>query len=452
MSRSKQQIIDTLKANIIAIDPSLDVDKGPIWNIMIQPVSEELYKLELSTDEIIQLLSFDFDNITTESLETLGKNFGVYRKPRTPSRGSVIFYSYSSPTTDIQIPTGTVCSTSDNEILFQTTTMMYLRANTSFYNPVSKRYEILIPVESINSNVESSVPPYRVNTLQIAVNGIDGCNNIKAISGGYDEETDQDYALRIQEALLASLSDSGGWILRQLGDFEDIFTTQLVPSNDPDFELRSIIKPTLDVFIDGDISVDDVFVYTAIGGETQLNLNLVPIMGVNKVLLNGNPITTWEVVKTGILGSLDEVVTVTLGITLNTSDIIEIQYDFNSLVVQAQDAVQDGLFGTDIVVRNMLDYPLSIEIQASVLSAFSSNEIIDNIYIYSQQWVLENLTTRLFSSISLSEYLKSNIPGISSLKSIVFSEDQYYMVNIKKGFKPSITSNSIVVDIYYTNK
>lgn len=448
MARTLQQIQDDMKQNIIAVDPSMDVDKSPIWNIMIQPVADELYKTELTIDEIVQLLSFDLENIETEQLDNLANNFGVPRKPRTSSRGSVLFYAYSAPDTDIAIPVGTVCGTTDGEVLFQVTKRRSLRANTSFYNPVSKRYEINVPVESISVNVDGSVPPYRVNNIIISIEGIDGCNNAKAITGGYDEETDEELALRVREALLASLSDSGGWIIRQLRDYDEIFTTVLVPSNDSDWDLRSITQPTLDVFIDGDISINESYIYNALGGENYVILDLAPVLSIEKVLLNGEPINSWELQRSGIIGSSFENAIIKLGLVLAIADVVEVQYTFNSIIVTTQDQLKNGLYGTNIITRSMLDYPLYMEYTVSAMGGYDINIIVENIYISSQDWILQKLTSRLFSSIDLKEYIKSNIAGISTLTATISSDDQYYIVKSKKGYKPSILDADISVNTF----
>jgi len=150
-------------------------------------ISESTYKrnLQLATG----LNDTDTQSLIDLAFDKLAGNFQVFRKSAVSSTGEVVFYATIKPLATITIPTGTIVSTSATSakpaINFQTITQEQILINSieEYYNPATQRYEVSVPVESIeageitnvasNTIVNSTLTELQVTNVMPTRNGQD---------------------------------------------------------------------------------------------------------------------------------------------------------------------------------------------------------------------------------------------------------------------------------------
>ena len=166
------------------------------------PVAESAYKTTLksaygiqSDAELQDLIDFAFDK--------LAGNYNVIRKGAEPSIGEVIFYTSTAPLANITIPVGTIVSTSATQsqgsINFQTTSEALIIASSisSYFNNAAQRYEIKVPVQSVDSGSITNVSSGTIINSNFQLMQV---TNNKPTQGGIDSESNLDLATRGQLA------------------------------------------------------------------------------------------------------------------------------------------------------------------------------------------------------------------------------------------------------------
>lgn len=167
------------------------------------PVSESNYKTSLKS-----ALSINDDasvqNIIDMAFDSLANNFGVTRPVATPAVVNQTFYLTTAPTQTYYIPQNTIVSNDSGSIRFKTYGSYSLTPlnSSSYYNPTTRRYEIVIPMTSVGSGSDNNVP---AGTLTKIVSGATGLSTINAVaaSGAVD------YASNLKLAELAMRSIAG---------------------------------------------------------------------------------------------------------------------------------------------------------------------------------------------------------------------------------------------------
>jgi hypothetical protein len=164
------------------------------------PVSSSSYKQLLK-------LAFFFtsdDQVQTlidQSFDALASNYGKTRLGATFSTTDVTYYTTTIPSTDLSVALGDPVSTTPTEtqssITFNTLSsgIMQVSQINNYYNAVTKRYELVIPVQAaiagLNGNVNANTI---INTKTTGFSVI----NPKSAFGGIDEESNADLADRVQ--------------------------------------------------------------------------------------------------------------------------------------------------------------------------------------------------------------------------------------------------------------
>ena len=108
MARSVEQIQQSLQRSVETADPTIESRSGPVFNIMLQPVSNEVAKIETEQQRISALYSLQFQEVATEEeTEALATNFGIQRAPGTKATSVVFFFRFTRPTEPAVVRRGT---------------------------------------------------------------------------------------------------------------------------------------------------------------------------------------------------------------------------------------------------------------------------------------------------------------------------------------------------------
>lgn len=167
-------------------------------------VSSSEYKTKLKQAFFLTSDS-DVQELINDAFDALSSNYGVIRSGKKKATTSVVFYTAIAPTSDINIQLSEVVSTVSTEtqsaIQFITLSSSILEVARidEFYNPVTRRYEITVPVEAVLGGSQGNVNAGTI--INCNVTGVSVTNNESAF-GGEDEESNFDLADRAQLAFV----------------------------------------------------------------------------------------------------------------------------------------------------------------------------------------------------------------------------------------------------------
>ena len=165
------------------------------------PVAGSAYKQALkaalgySNDSSVQ-------GLIDQQFDKLAANVNKTRLPGRPSTGSLVCYTATRPSKDIQIPAGSFAiSTADstNNISSQRFRIggSFVLPTTNaeaFYNFQERRYEIRVPIVAEASGIAGNVPPGTIKTL-VGISGLSAINESATVFGN-DQESNADLAAR----------------------------------------------------------------------------------------------------------------------------------------------------------------------------------------------------------------------------------------------------------------
>jgi Baseplate J-like protein len=164
------------------------------------PVSSSPYKQLLmsafffTTDDQVQTL-------IDQAFDALASNYGKSRLGATFSTTNVVYYTTSIPSTDLSVALGdtvsTVATETQSSIVFNTLSSgtMSVAQITKYYNQVTQRYELTIPVQAAVAGSSGNV---NANTIvNTSTSGFSVTNPASAF-GGVNEESNADLADRVQ--------------------------------------------------------------------------------------------------------------------------------------------------------------------------------------------------------------------------------------------------------------
>jgi len=135
-------------------DPSNIGESIPVAESTDKTLLKEAFQLTDDTD-VQAVIDFAFDK--------LAGNYQIFREGATQSIGYAVFYTATVPEEDITIPVETVVSTNPTSavpaINFETTTeaQMLVASIESYFNDATQRYEIQVPIRSIESGLNTVV-------------------------------------------------------------------------------------------------------------------------------------------------------------------------------------------------------------------------------------------------------------------------------------------------------
>lgn len=168
------------------------------------PVVDSEYKTKLK-----QAYFFDSDTqvqeLIDDSFDALSSNYGFIRQGATKSSTYTIFYTDTSPTSDVSIPLSEVISSIPTEtqsaIQFSTLSsgVMEVSRIEDYYNAVTQRYELSIPIEAVLPGLSGNVNANTIVNTNIAGMSV---TNVESAFGGVDEESNSDLADRAQLAFV----------------------------------------------------------------------------------------------------------------------------------------------------------------------------------------------------------------------------------------------------------
>lgn len=450
MSRTPQQIRDSLSATIQSVDPSTDLDKGPISDFLLDPVPPELAQTELQVEQLGQLVSLQLSAVaTTDQLNSIGTSFGISKLSGRNSQCRQTFFTFTQPTVDIVIPRGALVGVSDNSLIYVVDEQVTLPAlqQSVFFNASRRRWEITARVVAVASGPDFDLPAFRIIKILSRLGGIDGTENREPATGGLTQQANADYFRRIQLKFAGQNPEAGAGIISSVIEYDpdDVADVALVYPKDREIFKRDISRPAIDVYVSGTDPKSTTFTTTpALGGETVFNLPNVPVLSVDSVLKNNVAITGFAFVPDTTpqtqqsARAVDQVVLTT---PLVAGQVLTIGYTFNNLISGLQAnrfSSKPRQFDTDLLARSALEVAVAVDLSITVLPSFDTARVSDAVKFLIFQYV----NPSVFVSDLLPEVLRQNIlqqvSGISSVTVNTFTSTGNSPVGVVKLLKNQI--------------
>jgi uncharacterized phage protein gp47/JayE len=336
-------------------DPNQDGISDPVLS------SEEKLKLKealLISDENADLVQ----DLIDDAFDKLAGNVNIYRKPSQASIGQALFFTRSAPIQDATINAGAVIETlseNDTAVQFRVLTDFTLRLSDidSFYNPVTRRYEVLLDIESVGTGSIANVDADKIKIIVSGVDSLFAVTNPNPTEFGQDEESNNNLAER---AILAFVSvDSGtegGYLATTLGT-PNVSRAKIISAGE-DLMMRDIDPLRLihtfgmvDIYVYGSkqttvtenygfnyliskneqvvIQSTDLYHFRVLNTDVNIDKPIFDVIEIRNVTkLATYDLTNFKIINDGQVIDLDESLETNVTIGLSPSDIISVTYRY----------------------------------------------------------------------------------------------------------------------------
>lgn len=428
MARSVEQIQQSMQQSVEGADPTIESRSGPVYNIMLQPVANEVARIETEQDRINALYSLQFQEVATiEETNALATNFGIQRAPGTKASVVVFFFRFTRPQEPAVVRRGSLISNLDGTLQFivQEDAVIDPSNAEAFFNAARRTYEVAVNAQAVSPGEQYNVPAFRINTLVTANSDFDGVESRAAATGGSEQETQSAEVSRIRQRFAGLNTGSIDGIKFIAADsFPEYVNDVAVIQPANVLFLRAPTTPALDIYIAGSNNETVRQSYVALGGETQITLASPPavqgslVLAVNGVVDSGAVIVPDD----GIFGGSTRATDVALlSNPLNAGDVATFSYAFNRLVFDVQQeyeptTVGDSLlFGTDILVFQAEIAPITVQMSIRVASSFDVPRTTDQVQNVVLEYVNQNVFGFTLFPEQLRETILTTVQGVTSL-------------------------------------
>lgn len=405
--RSVSDIINSAIAYIAGVQPNVTTLVGSVMrDVVVASPAVEFGTTYTEIDRVSQIQSLTNSSVmTTSELDLLGANFGLTRNQGNQAQATVTFQvsNFQSLESNIVIPSGTVVVTqqtaTSTQVAFATTQSgTFIAAQSAVYfNPTTGFFELTLPVQAQNSGTQGNVFAGAINVLSSTIPRIFAVTNTVAATGGSDQESNTDFATRIQTKLAGNnLGTASGIISLALANSNTLEATVVGP-NDPEM-LRNEFGGSVDLYVRGTsfTSTFDTRTFLLSASRTYILLHQPAVVTSGSITVNGNvggsPFLFVEGVDYSLVADSSTLVNgstqVQNGIKfLNTgthpddNSLITITYSYDSLIEILQDTFDSSdnhIVGSDILVKEASEALIDVSANISVVSGFNSADTLNN--------------------------------------------------------------------------
>ena len=429
MARSVEEIQLSMQQSLEAADPTIESRSGPVFNIMLQPVSNEVAKIEAEQERIGALYSLQFQNVATEAETTaLATNFGIQKAPGTKSSAVVFFFRYTRPTESAQVRRGTLVGNSNGTLnyIVQEDVVIDPTNADSFFNSSRRTFEVAVNVQAVSPGENFNIPAFRINSLVTPNVDFDGVENRAPAEGGSEEETQESEVNRIRERFAGLNTGSIDGVKFVASDsYPEIIQDVAVIQPASELFRRTILTPGLDVYIAGS-NVETVRQnYVALGGETEIPIASPPsvpsslVLSINGVIDSDAVIVENSTSPVSSTVQANEIVFLTS--PLSPGDVVTFTYSFNRLILDVQKIYEPGatgdslLFCTDILVYEAVEVPITVVMSVRVASSFDVPRTTDQVTNAVLALVQQNTFGVTLYPETIRETILNTVQGVTSL-------------------------------------
>ena len=206
------QIVQALAAS----EPDLDTSVGSVTRKIIDAVASAIS--DVSLDNQMLTYQYDVDSKTGADLDTFVQLFGMSRFPAARATGTVTF-TRPTATDVISIPISTQVATGDLSVTVQTLSTLIMGVGDLSDS---------VPVQAVVAGPDGNVASGTLTQLQTAVSEITSVTNLNALTGGTNQETDDQLRARWKATVFKSMAGT-----------EQMFLG--IALNDPDCQAANVV-------------------------------------------------------------------------------------------------------------------------------------------------------------------------------------------------------------------
>jgi hypothetical protein len=417
-----------MQDSVEGADPTIESRSGPVYNIMLQPVSNEIARIENEQDRINALYSLQFQEVATVAeTNALATNFGIQKAPGTKATVVIFFFRFTRPQEPSVVRRGSLVSNLDGTLQYivQEDAVIDPSNAEAFFNGSRRTYEVAVNAQAVSPGENYNVPAFRINTQVTANTDFDGVESRSAAAGGSEQETQAAEVERIRTRFAGLNTGSiDGIKFVAANSFPELVQDVAVIQPANVLFIRAPTTPALDIYIAGTNNETVRQSYVALGGENQIILASPPanvgslVLTVNGVVDSGAVIVPDSGINAGSVRAQD---TVLVSNTLLAGDVVTFAYSFNRLVFDVQQEYEPSsvgdslLFGTDILVFQAEVAPITVEMSIRVASSFDVPRTTDQVQNVVQEYVNQNVFGFTLFPEQLRELILTTVQGVTSL-------------------------------------
>lgn len=389
------QYADQIKNAIQVRNTSYDVDLGPIPDLIINPISVVLERQNADINKVQSLLLLlNNGDYTHADLVAFVANEGI--KPDIGARATVTL-TFSTPRVDadMTVTAGFPVSTLVDEALgvaltfvTLTTVTLPVASKSSYYNALTKRYEITVLARCTTLGSIGNVAIDRITKPLRSLVGFSYVTNAVAATGGRDATTDIDLIERYLIAISGTDSSTVDGIESTADDlFSNIYDALVVYGDDPLLVRASEDAGAVDMWVIGSQNVTVTDVAPFVGLYQPIVLANQPVVDVVSVMVGATPYTKGVdydfVTDDGGNGrsirGVDSVVFKNPNKQPIVGQGVNIVYTYNSLISQIQTRMQASdvyVPARDLLVRAAVQVDMEISGNLVVRPGYNSGTIL----------------------------------------------------------------------------
>lgn len=413
-----------MKQYIKSLYPSLFTGEGGIVNdVVISAPSQQFGNLydSLSITQNDQAVNLASDT----GLNKLASNYSLTQKSAVSSQGVETFFSNTPITNDITIPAGTLISTLSTSaspgtffVTIQTATM-YASLSSTYFNPVTNKYEILVPVQASNPGSSGNVSSNTIIALISPISGINGCYNPYDMSGGMDSESPDALRNRIITKNSGINLDNANGLLSLVLSQSNVQNALVVGHG----QTQRNGWGAVDIYVQGENSRSYSDAFPVFSNTLTLTKQPVLLNGIIAVISsNSGSISSslYSLTKdTGSYGGstegLDKLI---LSGSVDASyGSIYISYNYNGLIEDLQNLFNMSnysLLNSDVLVRQAIQILIDVTVKIRVVSGFDPVVVTADV---------ENVISQFLSQLGIGQTIKQTdiisqillVPGVSDI-------------------------------------
>ena len=413
MALTLEEINNNLRSQVLLNFPTADTEAGSvIRDLMIDPQSVQIYNLSQEIDDVENLNTFvaNAELIPAEKLNQLGATYNVTRNNGNIAKGIITFRATSLPEESIRIgnedgtggiTVGTLTTDSGDSYEFTTTETVYLTPSTQFVEEHGF-YEVSAPITASGPGSNSNVGIGTITVLRNSIANITSVYNYIPTSGGTDQQSNTEYALSIQSAILGgskNIEDGINNILLGIEGVSEVKTLHPNSEEEPTETgfaisyIKGFEEQVVDNYIIDYVSTKSKYVLPK-SPATRIISVIATVNGEQKTLRNGIDYS----LTNQSLGIYDNTIydkssIEFLGTATGTPDDdseVYVTYAYNYLIEECQNKLNEEMsnyliLGNILVAQAspvIIDFSTSIKLKYNYNTENVKNEILSGISLY----------------------------------------------------------------------
>jgi len=389
-----KQIVNSLKNFLHLNRPNVDTSLGTFTrDVVIDSPANELSILynELSRASNAQ----SPDNAGVGDIESLGRNFQIYRKGPVPATGTASFYSFETPADSVTIPRGTQLTTkaSANNTAIQYVTTQSAILSALDFNSDTGRYEVIVPICATVKGTSGNVAAGVITAIMNPIAGVSGVYNASGLTNGADFEALPVFRNRLKTAITGNNVGTTSGYYQTVTRIVEVLDAKVASWDTGPEALRRANTNAVDIYIRGVISdqapIETFMVSQSAPFQYFLKKQPLDMSVIDSISVTGSITGTFVkdtdftiVQDTSAYGGTIRGADHLLFTTGVLEEQISIIYSYNSLVESLQNYMDSDdlkVLGADLLINAAFARQINTECTIRILAGFSTSTVIASV-------------------------------------------------------------------------